>query len=197
MSAFFGPPGPARRALAGHLDCLGASLAALGRQLRDSAAGAVGRAAAEAVRQAVACLLRQPGEGHDAHAEAPYRRDCRPLPGRGGPEPPDDCQGPAEPRWAQNASGWRHPDYDEPSQPYQADEASSRPAGGWRAALAAGCRLLAWLLGRLAAPGAALAALAVGAAAALAAYLAGPAAGPGPLLALTDSLAALAHLARG
>src|SRR5438874_1223258 len=111
MTAFFGPLGPARRALAGHLDRLGSSLAGLGRQLRDSAAGAIGRAAAETARQAVASLLRQSGEGPHARAETRYRRDDGPLSGWGEPDPADDWQGPDEPRWGQETRGWRHPDY--------------------------------------------------------------------------------------
>jgi hypothetical protein len=60
--------------------------------------------------------------------------------------------------------------------------------------LAAGCRLVAWLLGRLAAPGARMLALGAGLATALAVWLAGatPASGT-----LTDALAATAGALAG
>jgi hypothetical protein len=129
MTAFFAALGPARRALAGHLDRLGASLAALGRQLRDRAAGAAGRAAAEAVRQAVTCVLRPPGEGASARAEAPHRREDHPLPGWGEPEPLDGWQQPDEPRRGRDHGAWRHPDHGQPYQRRQAEE-PPRPRAG-------------------------------------------------------------------
>src|SRR5579883_2570468 len=54
--------GPICEVLTDHLSRLGESLSGVAREVCDSVAGAVGLAAAEAVGQGVAWLLRQPRE---------------------------------------------------------------------------------------------------------------------------------------
>jgi hypothetical protein len=180
--------GPARQALAGHLGRLGLSLAGLGQQLRDSVAGAIGRAASEAVRQAVATLLRQPGDDSTPEEGWPRYRDER-----AGSTWNRDHFRHHDPWGEPDDSGWGY------AERWQRDDEAleERPgievsiqSGGWRSMLAALCRVLAWLLGRVASPGAGWLAFAVGLATALAMWLAGPIAGPGSLVALTDALSA-------
>jgi hypothetical protein len=54
------PPGRPGRFLSAHLDGLRASLSAIGGRLRESVSTAIGHCAAEALRQALAALLRPP-----------------------------------------------------------------------------------------------------------------------------------------
>jgi hypothetical protein len=193
---------PASRTLSEHLEQLRATLAGLGGQLRESVASAVSRSAAEALRQALATLLRQPGEGPNALDDRrpfderprlgdPSRRGIPLRSDWGEPDHLDDWRAPGESRWdRRDASGRRGQNDDVPDQ-YdddrdEHDSAEQLRSNGWRSALAAACRLLGWLLGRLAAPGARLLALGVGLASGLAVWLAGPPAAPGPLSALTD-----------
>jgi hypothetical protein len=197
---------PARHSLSGHLNRLGDSLSTIGRDLREAVSTAGGRAAAEAMRQAVGCLMRQPGEA-PLLDEPPYRSDQRldGLPYRGEPrrathpawgEPDrlDDWQDREDAPWQQREQRWRHPDDDEQDDRLAETDHSSNSPSRWRSVLAACCQLAAWLLGRLAAPGARLLALGAGLATALAVWLAGstPASG-----ALTDALAATAGALAG
>jgi hypothetical protein len=195
----------AYRNLSGHLEQLGATLAGLGRQMRDSVATAVSRSAAEALRQGLASLLRQSGETPDAVDDRrpfddrlrlgdPSRRRTPLRSDWGEADRLDDWAQPGESRWdRRDASDWRGHNYDARDEYDQGDEHDladqQQPSNGWRSALAAGCRLVAWLLGRLARPGRVLAALGVGLATGRAVWLAGPGAGPGPLVALTDAVA--------
>jgi hypothetical protein len=145
---------PTRQAMAGHLGRLGLSLASLGRHLRDSVAGAIGRAASEAVRQAVTTLLRQPGE--DSAPEESwtrYRNDrVSSTWNRDHFRHHDPWNEPGESGWGYG-DRWQHED-EEPSERYSDEEPANPTKGGWRWTLAALCRMLAWLLGRIASPGA-------------------------------------------
>jgi hypothetical protein len=182
------------------------TLSGLGRQMRDGVASAVSQTAAEALRQALASLLRESGEGPDALDDRrPF--DDRPRlgdPSRPGiplradwgePERLDDWPEPGESRWdRRDASDWRGHNTDVRDEYDQDDEHDRRdsiepqqPGIGWRSVLAVGCRLVAWLLGRVAKPGRVLAALGVGLATALGIWLAGATPVTGSL---TDALAA-------
>jgi hypothetical protein len=184
---------PARHSLSGHLNRLKTSLSTIGRDLHEAVSTAVGRATAEAVRQAVATLLRQPGEAR-ALEEPSYRRTSPLRSDWGEADRLDSWHEPGESRWdRRDASGRRGQNDDVPDE-YdddrdEHDSAEQLCSNGWRSALAAACQLVGWLLGRLAAPGARLLALGAGLATALAVWLAGPPAAPGPLAALTDALA--------
>jgi hypothetical protein len=191
----------AYRHLSGHLEQLGATLVGLGRQMRDSVATAVSRSAAEALRQGLASLLRQSGEGPgslDEHRPFdpsprlgnPYRRGIPPRSDWGEPDRLDNWDAPDESRWdRREASDWRgHTGDFRDDRDDRGNTEPQQPRNGWRLVLAAGSRLVAWLLGRLAKPGRVLAALGVGLATGLAVWLAGPGAGPGPLSALTDAV---------
>jgi hypothetical protein len=205
---------PAGQSLSGHLERLRVTLTGLGGQMREAVASAVSRAASEALRQALATLLRQPGEGQDTLDDRrpfddrprlgdPSRRGIPLRSDWGEPERLDGWHEPGESRWdRRDGTDWRsqrdddHDEYgergenDDQDQDDDPDRAEQQhPASGWRSVLAAGCHLAAWLLGRLARPGRALAALGVGLATGLAVWLAGPDAGPGPLAALTDAVA--------
>jgi hypothetical protein len=183
---------PARQALAGHLGRLGLSLAGLGQQLRDSVAGAVGRAASEAVRQAVATLLRQPGDDSTPEEGWPRYRDERV-----GSAWNRDHFRHHDPWGESDDSGWGYAErwqHEDDSLQEQPRSEVSVQTGGWRSVLAALCRMMAWLLGRVVTPGSTWLALTVGVATGLAVWLAGPVAGPGSLLMVTDALAALAAL---
>src|SRR5947208_16858724 len=69
---------PAARSLAGHLGTLRGTLDRLGARLREAIAIAVGRAAADAVREAVRALL---SELPEAPEPQPSGRVLRPPPG--------------------------------------------------------------------------------------------------------------------
>jgi hypothetical protein len=198
---------PARHSLSGHLNRLGASLSTIARDLREAVSTAVGRATSEAVRQAVATLLRQPGEAPRLDEPTFHRSDQRlqGLPYRGEPrrashpawgEPDrlDDWQDREDDPWQQREQRWRHPDDDEQDSRLAESDHSSDSPSRWRSVLAAGCRLVAWLLGRLATPGARLLALGAGLATAMANWLAGAAPATGSL---TDALAATAGALAG
>jgi len=183
--------GPVGHFLIGHLDDLNSSLASLGHQIPAHVAGAVGRAAAEAVRQGVTFLLRAPRKcAEEEHL--PYRRDDHTR------KDPDDSdrfdywREPGESSWAQTRQHWQTDNDNQLDDDYLAQEPDSSVVKDWRPALAAGCRLLAWWTGRLARPGAVKLALGVGLTTALAIYLAGPCPGPGPVLVLTDALTLVA-----
>jgi hypothetical protein len=213
------PPGPTGRFLPGHLGRLRSSLSASGGRLRQSVCSAVSRCAAAALRQALAALLR-PADGVRESLAAlssledrprladPYRLESPPRPDWADPDRLDGWHEPAESRWdRRETSDWRgrrydgrdeygqDDEYDEPNDPDRHVLAQERPVrSGWRSLLAAGCQLAAWLLGRLAAPGARLLALGAGLATALAVWLAGAAPATGPL---TDSLAAATNALAG
>jgi hypothetical protein len=213
----------AYRHLSGHLEQLAATLVGLGRQMRDAVSSAVSRSAAEALRQGLASLLRQSGEGPgslDGHRPfdpsprlgTPYRRGIPPRSDRGEIDHLDDWHEPDQQRWDRREAGdWRGRRYDgrddhdeygrdddqdgEPNDPDRHALAQERPIrSGWRSLLAAGCRLVAWLLGRLAAPGARLLALGAGLATAMAVWLGGAAPATGSL---TDALAAATNAIAG
>src|SRR5947209_6128958 len=93
---------PAGRALSQHLGTLRSSLDRLGGRLREAIAAAVGRAAADAVREAVRALLAE-------LPEAPERE----TPGRVLRPPP----GLTRPLWAQE-EGQRHQFEDYPRSPW-------------------------------------------------------------------------------
>jgi hypothetical protein len=197
---------PAGRSLSGHLEHLRATLTGLSGQLRESVASAVSRSASEALHQALATLLRQPGEAQDIidtrhrlddrpRLGDPYRRSGHPRSDWGEPERLDGWPEPGESRWdRRDASDWRdqrdeaHDEFDQGDETEDYDSPEQQHANDWRSVLAAGCRLVAWLLGRVAKPGRVLAALGVGLATGLAVWLAGSAAAPGPLAALTDAI---------
>jgi hypothetical protein len=191
---------PARHSLSAHLSRLRASLSTIGRDLREAVSTAVGRAAAEAMRQAVTTLLRQPGEAplldeppfqrSDQRLQGlPYRGEPRRAthPAWGEPDRLDDWQDREDAPWQQREQRWRHPDDDEQDDRPAGTDHNTNRASRWRSVLAAVCRLAAWLLGRLAAPGARLLALGAGLATALAVWLAGAVPATGSL---TDALAA-------
>jgi hypothetical protein len=164
------------------------------------------------LRQALATLLRQPGEAQDIidarhglddrpRLADPYRRTSPLHWDWGQPERLDGGHQRGESPWdRREGTDWRgqwydeHDEYgergenDEHDEVDEPDRAEQSTLSGWRAVLAAWCRLAAWLLGRLARPGRVLAALGVGLATALAVWLAGPPAAPGPLSALTDAV---------
>jgi hypothetical protein len=193
---------PAGQALAGHLGHLSAGLLDAGRRLREAVAGAVGQTAARAFRQAVAALLRRPGEGPEPAEVYSSRRDVRPLHGWEGsghldrfdrPNQLDRWGQPEEERWRPGERDWLRDEPDEPEEPCSDEEAPacSGPSS-WRAFLAACCQFVAWWLRRLAGRRPLLGAVSVGLTTALAVWLAGPWAGPGAVLALaalTDALA--------
>ena len=183
--------GPVGHFLIGHLNGLNSSLASLGRQIPASVAGAVGRAAAEAVRQGVTFLFRAPRECAE-EAPLPYRRDDHSLQAMDESARMDDWREPGESCWGNTRQRWQTDNDNQLDDDYLAQEPDSSVVKDWRLALAAGCRLLAWWTGRLARPGAAKLALGVGLTTALAIYLAGPGPGPGPMLVLTDALALVA-----
>src|SRR5437764_14139030 len=98
---------PAGRALAGHLGTLRSSLDRLGGRLREAIAAAVGRAAADAVREAVRALL---SELPEARGPQPSGRGLRPPPGL------------ARPTWGpEEEDRDHHPAYD-PRSPWGDDE---------------------------------------------------------------------------
>jgi hypothetical protein len=199
------PLGPTGRLLSAHLGRLRASLSAIGGRLRESVSTAISHSAAEALRHALAALLRPPDpvrptidalsrlEDRPRLAD-PYRRLDQPRSDWGETDHLDGWREPGESRWdRRDSAGWRDDrydagdGYDEPEDDDH-DEQGRQPSGsGWRSVLAAGCRLVAWLLGRLAAPGARMLALGAGLATALAIWLAGATPATGSL---TDALAA-------
>jgi hypothetical protein len=200
MSANQSLLGPAGRSLSGHLERLRTSLSVITRQLCESVSSVLGRAAAEAVRQAVASLMRQPEDIPVPVEEVPYRRDARPSFAWSGQEEYDrfdDWREPDDAPGLQHERRWRDSQGYEPDDDYPRPRPSLDTPSAWRSALAAGCRLVAWLLGQLAAPGARLLALSAGLATAVALYLVGPSGGPGALGALTDALTAGASALRG
>jgi hypothetical protein len=205
---------PARHSLSGHLNRLGDSLSSIAGRLRESVSTAIGHSAAEALRRVVAALLRPPDpvqatldtlsrlEDRPRLAD-PYRRESPPRTDWGEPDRLDDWPRAGESRWdRRDSTGWRDDRYDagdghdEPEDDGH-DEQGRQPSGsGWRSVLAVGCRLVAWLLGRLAAPGARMLALGAGLATAMAVSLAGAAPASGTLTdALTCTVSALAGLA--
>jgi hypothetical protein len=210
------PPGRPGRLLSAHLDGLRASLSAIGGRLRESVCTAIGHCAAEALRQALAALLRPPNAPDAVRATIdalsrledrprlgdPYRRPGQPRSDWGEPDRLDDWHRAGASRWdRRDSTGWRDDrhdpgdGYDDEPEDDDHDEQGRQPSGGgWRSVLAAGCRLLAWLLGRLAAPGARMLALGAGLATALAVWLAGATPGSGTL---TDALAATAGALAG
>src|SRR5437764_10284716 len=96
---------PAGRALAGHLGTLRSSLDRLGARLREAIAAAVGRAAADAVREAVRALLSELPEAPEPQLSG---RVLRPPPGL------------ARPLWGQDEDQ-RHRLEDYPRSPWGAD----------------------------------------------------------------------------
>jgi hypothetical protein len=193
---------PAGRSLSGRLDYLRARLEALAQQMRASVSTTLGHAAAEAVHQAVAHLIRLADAITVRGQEAPFNynasRDLRWA--EQDDDRLEDWDNRDEFRWGREDGRWQDVRDYEPDEDYRPARAVYKSEPAWRSALAAGCRLLAWLLGRVATPGARLLALATGLATALAVYLVGSAAGPGSLGTLTDTLAcaadALARLGR-
>jgi hypothetical protein len=164
------PLGPTGRLLSAHLDRLRASLSAIGGRLREAVSTAVSHCAAEALRQALAALLRPPDPVRDTidalsrledrpRLADPYRRLGQPRPDWGEPDRLDDWPRAGESRRdRRDSAGWRDDrydagdGYDEPEDDGH-DEKGRQPSGSrWPSVLAAGCQLVAWLLGRLAAP---------------------------------------------
>jgi hypothetical protein len=189
---------PASRSLSGHLGRLGANLSAVAGELRQSVSTAVGRAAADAVRQAVARLMRhQQEEAGDASLDEPlthWRRSSQQR--RPGWDDPDHLGGwaePDEPRWRQSIRRCEPEDDDYPDE-RQTQEQPRNSTDCWRSALGALCRLASCLLVRLASPGARILALGAGLATALAVWLGGPATNSGTL---TDAIAAGASALAG
>jgi hypothetical protein len=128
--------GRAWRTLARHLAELGRALDGLVERLRDDVAYAVGRAAADAAREAVLALLAGP------------RRAAWPPPGPvRGPRPWGSRSSDAyEPAWGESASeSWRPDDLEDDRPEEPPAPVASQPAG-WRGAVVVGCGAAAgWL----------------------------------------------------
>ena len=207
----------ARRLLGPPLGRLHDTLDRVGGRLRQAIAAAVARAAAGAVREAVATLLADPGgSGPTPPLPPDERRPGLPgAPGRPLWPPAHQGLGPGGHRDPEDDpdAGWG--DLDDAEEPDEAGPAwpcrraappdpTPAPAkpreGRWPRALAAGCHAAAWWLTRRPRPLSLLAALGVGLAAALAALFGGPA-GAGvagtalALLALADTARSGAALA--
>jgi hypothetical protein len=182
---------PAGRSLAGYLDRTRARLEALAQQLRESVSTTLGHGAAEVVRQAVTHLVRVAEavsvRSQEASCGFNARRDLS-WAEREDDDRLDEWDDRNEFRWGREDPHWRDARDYEPDENFRPTRAAHKSEPAWRSALAAGCRILAWLLGRLATPGAGLIALGSGLATALAVYLVGSNAGPGSLGTLTDAL---------
>ena len=198
------PSRPAHGGLPGHLQRLSQVLAALAERLRESLADAVGRTAADALREAVQVALRGPDSPQQPRLTS--SPTARPSPSPRyfdeGDQPPWRGQGTLARRERFSEDEF---DRDDPYEPdfYDQPDPDEPPArqgvpdpGVRRQALAAGLQAAAWFWARHAGRAALPAALAVGLAAGLLTLSAGGQLGAAALVASALSLLYLADLAR-
>ena len=198
------PARPAHGGLPAHLQRLGQVLAALAERLRESLADAVGRTAADALREAVQAALRAPDSSLPRLTSAPtgragpaprfYDRDEPPWRGQGGTLArrerfhEDDLD---------RDESYERDFYDDEPDPDELPTRQEAPgSGAQRRALATGLQAAAWFWARQAGRASVPAALAVGLAAGLLTLSDGGQLGAAALVASGLSLLYLADLVR-